>query len=62
MRRLYGITEISEAIGVSRVTVAQWRVRGKLPPPTEVLSMGAVWLAKDIEPWIAAAKEKKGDE
>jgi hypothetical protein len=49
---LYGIAEIARAIRRSRYLVAQWHRRGKLPPPTEVLAMGPVWTAEDIEPWI----------
>lgn len=58
MPSLYGIYEIAQALGVSRAAMAQRRVRGKLPPPTAVLSMGAVWRAEDIEPWIEQHKRQ----
>lgn len=48
--KLYGISEIAQAIGAERKTVSQWYARGKLPPPTEVLAAGPVWTAKAIEP------------
>ncbi len=59
MRRLYGVKEIAEVLGERRQTVSVWHQRRKLPPPTEVLSVGPVWLAEVIEPWIAARREEK---
>jgi hypothetical protein len=54
--RLYGITEIAEAVGQSPNLVKQWHKRGKLPNPSAVLAMGPVWSARVIEPWIEARK------
>ena len=59
MRRLYGVKEIAEALGERRQTVSVWHQRRKLPPPTDVLSTGPVWLSDVIEPWIAARCEEK---
>jgi len=58
--KLYGVAEIAMALGVDRRKVAMWRTRGKLPPPTQVLSTGPVWTAADIEPWIADQIERRG--
>jgi hypothetical protein len=52
MVRHYGVNEIAQAIGVSRWLVAQWRRRGKLPKPDQMLSTGPIWHAGTIEPWI----------
>jgi predicted DNA-binding transcriptional regulator AlpA len=49
--KLYGITEIAEYLGKRPGTVAQWYRRGKLPEPKEILAMGPVWDASDIERW-----------
>ena len=51
---LYGISEIAQALGISRGLVAQWFKRGKLPEPTARLAMGPVWTAEAIDPWIAS--------
>ena len=59
MPSIYGIAEIAQAIGVTRQLVAQWRVRGKLPPPTEQLAAGPFWIAEDIEPWIEEQRAKR---
>jgi len=56
-RKVYGIAEIAQALGVKRQTVAQWHHRGKLPPADEELSMGPVWFAETIEPWIKLQME-----
>lgn len=56
--RLYGINEIAEALGERRQTVALWHHRGKLPPPTQELSMGPVWVAGDIEEWISERRRR----
>ena len=52
--KVYGITEVAEALCVPRVTVSVWLHRDMydIPEPTNRLSRGAVWLAETIEPWI----------
>ena len=52
MPRLYGLTEIAQALGVSRQAVRNWLTRGRIPPPTQHIAAGPVWVAEDIEPWI----------
>ena len=47
-----GIAEIAQRAGVSRQTVAQWHVRGKLPEPDARLAMGPVWRETTIEAWL----------
>lgn len=56
---LYGVAEIADELGVSRVTVAQWLKRGKMPAPDARLAMGPVWKARTIRPWIKR-KTKEG--
>lgn len=54
-RRLYGVKEIAESLGVddSRL-VATWRLRGShgIPEPDAELASGSVWFAETIEPWL----------
>jgi hypothetical protein len=50
--KVYGLTEIARALGVDPVLVAKWRERGKLPPADAELSVGPVWLAGTIEPFL----------
>lgn len=54
--KVYGIAEIAKALEERRQTVAQWHLRGKLPPPDEVLAMGPVWLAETIRPWLRSQR------
>lgn len=50
--KLYGLTEIAQAVGAKPRTVSMWLARGKLPEPTARLAMGPVWTAQAIEGWI----------
>lgn len=47
-RRVYGIKEIALALGSRPQTVAQWNLRGHLPPPDAELACGPVWLGIDV--------------
>ncbi len=44
--------------GVSRQRVYQITSRRDFPEPVATLQMGNVWLAEDVEAWIAA---RRGD-
>lgn len=50
--KVYGLTEIARALGVPPGHVSKWRERNKLPVPDAELSVGPVWLAETIEPFI----------
>ncbi|MDG4814668.1 helix-turn-helix transcriptional regulator [Micromonospora carbonacea] len=57
--RLVGSGEIRTMLGgVSRQRVYQITSRRDFPEPVATLQMGNVWLAEDVEAWIAA---KRGD-
>jgi hypothetical protein len=58
-RKLYGIKEIADEIGQDRHTVKQWHKRGKMPTADEQLSMGPVWTARRIRPWIEQQRARK---
>lgn len=52
--RLVGSAEIRVLLGgVSRQRVYQITSRRDFPEPVAELSMGNVWLAEDVEKWIA---------
>ncbi|MBQ1027802.1 AlpA family transcriptional regulator [Micromonospora sp. C95] len=57
--RLVGSAEIRIMLGgVSRQRVYQITTRRDFPEPVAQLSMGNVWLAEDVERWIA---ERRAD-
>lgn len=56
--KLYGTKEIAEELGMRPATLSMWLKRGKIPTPDAQLSMGPVWTARRIEPWIAAQKRR----
>lgn len=52
--RLMGPAEIGRRLGgVTRARVYQITQRRGFPEPVAVLEMGSVWLAEDVEAWIA---------
>jgi prophage regulatory protein len=51
--RLWGTAEIQERLGVTRARASQIVSRRGFPEPYVVLRMGQVWLADDVEAWIA---------
>jgi prophage regulatory protein len=64
--RLMGPAEIGRVLGVGRTRVYQITQRRNFPPPVAELEMGNVWLAEDVEEWVAKyrpelAEEPEGD-
>jgi prophage regulatory protein len=51
--RLMGSGEIADRLGVVRQRVYQIANRKGFPDPIASLTMGQVWLADDVEAWIA---------
>lgn len=49
--RAVGAAEIAKMFGVSRQRVTQLTAREDFPDPWEVLSMGKIWLTKDVREW-----------
>jgi predicted DNA-binding transcriptional regulator AlpA len=61
--RLVGIQEIRVRLGgVSRQRVYQLTRRADFPKPVEVLAQGAVWLAEDVDAWIAQRRSQTVEE
>jgi hypothetical protein len=56
MTKIYGVAEVAAKLGAKPGTVSAWVRRGKTPEPDARLSMGPVWLATTIEPWIKATE------
>ncbi|MEV6343108.1 DNA-binding protein [Actinoplanes sp. NPDC051851] len=50
---LMGVQEIARRLAVTRQRVQQLTERADWPDPVDELAMGRVWLASDIEAWIA---------
>jgi predicted DNA-binding transcriptional regulator AlpA len=51
--KLMGASEIGERLRISRQRTYQLIGRRTFPEPLAVLAMGQVWLAEDVEAWIA---------
>lgn len=60
--RLMGSAEIGRRLGgISRTRVYQITQRRGFPEPYQVLEMGNVWLAVDVEAWIAEHRPELGE-
>lgn len=60
--RLMGSAEISKRLGgISRTRVYQLTQRRNFPLPYAELEMGNVWLADDVEAWIAEHRPEIGE-
>lgn len=60
--RLMGSGEIQERLGVSRQRTQQIVNRRDFPAPYQVLIMGAVWNAEDVEAWIRERRPHLAEE
>ncbi|MEU7909177.1 DNA-binding protein [Actinoplanes sp. NPDC049118] len=61
--KLMGAHEIRVRLGgISRQRVYQLTSRRDFPAPVAELAMGNVWLAEDVEAWIAARPPRPGAE
>lgn len=49
-----GAVDIAGRLGVKQQTVAQWKLRGILPPPRWTVSKLPVWDWPDVEEWARA--------
>lgn len=55
---LWGLEDVARALGISPVLAAQWRRRGKLPPPDAYVSGRPVWVADVVRRWIEERKRE----
>ena len=53
-----GAWEIRQRLGYSREWVQRLITRRDFPAPYQVLRMGSVWDADDVEAWIAANRSQ----
>lgn len=58
-QELFGLAEFAEAAQIRRALFAQWRHRGKLPEPYQVLRSGPVWTRKQVQTWLADREEDR---
>jgi prophage regulatory protein len=62
--QLMGAWEIRQRLGYSREWVQRLITRRDFPEPYARLKMGSIWLAQDVERWIAENRPQidAGDE
>lgn len=56
-----GAAEIAERLGVGRSRAYQIVGRRDFPEPYQVLRMGQVWLADDVEAWVKLRRKHLDD-
>lgn len=59
--KLMGAWEIRQRLGYSRGWVERLISRRDFPAPYQVLRMGSVWDAEDVEAWIAENRPHIGE-
>lgn len=60
--QLMGAHEIRVRLGgISRQRVYQITSRADFPKPVADLAQGKIWLAKDVEAWIAVHRNEQAD-
>lgn len=52
--RLMGVSEIADRLKLSRDRAGQIAAHRDFPAPRWRLRMGQVWLAQDVDAWVAA--------
>lgn len=53
---MLGAAEVATIMGVKTDTIRQWRARGKMPPPSVVLSGRPAWKRNVIERWADSCR------
>jgi len=48
---LIGLSEVAEALGVSKMTAARYTRRDDFPKPKQELRRGRLWSRKQVEAW-----------
>lgn len=57
-----GAAEIQERLGVGRARAYVIVGRRGFPEPYQTLAMGSIWLATDVEKWIAENRPEIAEE
>lgn len=57
-----GVWEIAQRLGVGRQRAGILAKQKGFPDPVDTLRMGKVWLAADVEVWIAANRPELAEE
>ena len=62
MPRLMGAMEIQARLGITRQWTYVLTGRRDFPEPVVELGMGKIWLAEDVEAWIAEHRPQIAEE
>jgi prophage regulatory protein len=60
--KLMGVWEIAQRLGVGRQRAGILAKQKGFPDPVDTLRMGKVWLAEDVEAWIAENRPALAEE
>jgi predicted DNA-binding transcriptional regulator AlpA len=58
--RLVGLAEVAKLLAVTKRTASRYAARDDFPSPVADLAMGPVWLAAEVEDWIAKTPIRRG--
>ena len=58
--RHYGLTDVANALGISRQALRSYLDRGVMPEPDDRIASGPIWHDLTIEPWIEERRQAQG--
>lgn len=53
-----GVQEVARTAGVTKQVVANWIMRGTMPPPDATLACGSIWDGPTVRTWINERRQR----
>jgi prophage regulatory protein len=57
--RLIRLSEVKQRVGLGKTLIYEMISEGRFPKPYKITPAAARWSARELDAWIAAAKERE---